>query len=214
MKDNSAIRYDAQASAWFRALDELRPVVQGAIGEKYDDPGYSLMVLDMTFKSGGKKTIHIPVQHGLKEATEYSLQYVMELPFMWQRLGCKSMTVLQALEVKSRALIMGDIATHVRTLIDNSLVEKDFEGIVRVRNPYHRMTVRMAELLEKHNSSVVKITNGVPSKWRSVDAEDAYDIRSESMGSMVHCIGLAIYKDAPDVSPFDLTGSIGSKKCG
>ena len=86
MKDNSAIRYDAQASAWFRALDELRPVVQGAIGEKYDDPGYSLMVLDMTFKSGGKKTIHIPVQHGLKEATEYSLQYVMELMAQGYRL--------------------------------------------------------------------------------------------------------------------------------
>lgn len=195
------IEYSNEAHKWFNALGRHRDVVKGV-----DTPSAASWIR-LSVKDQAE-TYTIPLMHGLEEATMCSLQYVLTLPKIWERLGVREMTVLQALEVKNRALIMGDLAAAFRKLTDAELLPKKFEGVIKVRNPYNYMSLLLAQRIEAIDKDVPRVAARAPKKWSSPDCIDEYDVRAFVCNERGHGIGLAILNDIPDVSPFDIAGSM------
>lgn len=205
-----SIGYTAEAEAWFDSLNSHKDVIADSNVDGVSRGSWMTLLL----KGKGKATYNIPVWHGHPSATRFSLQYCTELPRIWERQGVKAMSILQGLEVKNRALVMGDIASSLRDLIDDKLLPSDFEGVLSIRNPYHAMTFRMVEMLESIDKGVPVVSTHFPAKWRTDDAVDKYDISAKGVGGGIQGIGLALHRDCPDVSVFDVAGSIALRDVG
>jgi hypothetical protein len=196
------IPYSPEAERWFASLERNR---EGFSDVREDEQykRHSWLYLDLDC---GKYTV--PLVHGQDEAVILSLQYAMSLPGMWHRLGCTSMTILQGLEVKNRALIMGDIALALRALTGTSLLPERFEGRMKVFNPYNRMTVLLCRRLEEIDKTVPVVSPAVPKRWLDENALDEYEVVGIDDPERGRGVGLAIADDKTDVSQFDVSGSI------
>ncbi len=201
------IPYSQEAHRWFAALGRNKDAVRAT------DPPFMGTWMRLTI-DGGRETYTVPIMYGSEEATLASLQYVLSLPKVWERLGVKEMTVLQALEVKNRALIMGDVTAAIRHLIESGLLPEKFEGVAKVKNPYNYMSVVLARRIEELDKDIPRVSCGAPKRWETLDCMDEYDIRTFRCPDRGHGIGLAITNDTPDVSPFDVAGSIALGKVG
>jgi len=200
------IPYSQEAHRWFKSLERHRDAAMT------DDPPSRSTWMRLTLTGG--KGFTIPLVHGSEDATVASMHYVLSLPRMWERLGCKEMTILQALECKNRALIMGDVAASIRYLQQHGLLEEKFEGVVKVRNPYNFMSLELTRRLEGLDKTVPVVSDRAPKRWHSADCEDEYDVRAFNCPDRGAAVGIAIHNDIPDVSPFDLAGSIVLGKVG
>lgn len=200
------IGYSPEAERWFDSLSRHREAFPQ---DDHEDIGISWM--ELRVDGGDGRTFTLPIRHGVGRATEFSLQYVCELPRLWERLGVQSMTILQGLELKSRALIMGDIANAMRVLLGEGALPGEWTGRIAIRNPYHCMTHRMIVALEKADPSVPVVSGYAPMKWRSFECIDRYEVKTlhkKQADGVAIGIGLAVADDITDVSPFDLSGSL------
>lgn len=221
--------YSDEAMRLFSALNMGEIVVNEQCSEIM--PRHSWMHLGRsTDEDIDNSGVFIPLRHGGEESAGVAARLIMRKPdFIYT--GVEKLTAPQAIEVKARAMLMGDIVMHFSDMAHDGLLPPLREGedwLVTIRNPYWFMVNDVLRIAEEKHPELPKVRDRLPAKCRVLvtdgikkapqetyavririgeDAEfltDGRIKRPENAYSSVD-VGVALV-DAPWITAFDVSG--------
>lgn len=115
------------------------------------------------------------------------------------------LTCLQSLEIKTRALVMGDLTHFFGEVVSAGLMQIPDTGIVcTVTNPYYEVMIEHVRAAEQFDKSL-GVLRTIPSVWKESPIEH-YAVRC-TMDESGMSIGVAIL-DEPWIPLFDISGAV------
>ena len=165
----------------------------------------------LCFSGMGKKgraslPVHkVVLHHGSVEAVEasYHISTNDEQTLLFP--SAAELTCLQALEIKTRALVMGDLTHFFGEIVNAGLMTIPSEGIVcTVTNPYYEVTLEHLRAAEEFDKSL-SIMKTIPSVWKESPIEH-YAVRCSVQPEGLS-VGIAVL-DEPWIPLFDVSGAL------
>ena len=195
------IVYSSAARTMFRGMDLLDDRIIKSIFDEVSRFAWT------TIKVNGGEQYTLPLEFCHPDCVEFAERYcrTMGSIFATSR-GAETVELspLQALEVRARSLVMGDVAATIKALIGADLLPKVFSATVSVPNPYYDMVFRSLVKLEQEPTyQGPRVSACVPGRWLTKRPSDRYDVECLHVAG-AQGIGLGLI-GAPDVPLFDVS---------